>query len=269
MTNHNTVDQTLDEREATYGRVEFHATLAQALKAEMWCTGAWEDQDPDMKEALEMIQHKIARILNGDPCKADSWHDIAGYARLVERRLLYDQHDSPVPSGEDLVNAKPSQGIRTPEEWGIPDAEYQEVLKQQRALDDELRRVLTPCDREQTKAEVELDIRKLRAAEEDAIREGRRAAERKFRWESAESARHAQELQALNSREPTPAEVASIRRALAPYEGPATEGPGPRLGSSASVGPSQARMDRERPPMPYKTKDDEPPDGPLSWVSHR
>jgi len=36
------------------------------------------------REALEMIAHKIGRILNGDPNYADSWHDIAGYAKLAE-----------------------------------------------------------------------------------------------------------------------------------------------------------------------------------------
>ena len=34
-----------------------------------------------------MIFHKIGRIVNGDPNYADSWHDIAGYAKLVEDRL--------------------------------------------------------------------------------------------------------------------------------------------------------------------------------------
>jgi len=34
-----------------------------------------------------MILHKIARIVNGDPDYTDSWHDIAGYAKLVEDRL--------------------------------------------------------------------------------------------------------------------------------------------------------------------------------------
>lgn len=45
------------------------------------------DLDPDQREALEMIAHKIARILNGDPNYADSWHDVAGYATLVADRL--------------------------------------------------------------------------------------------------------------------------------------------------------------------------------------
>lgn len=43
--------------------------------------------DDDQHEAIEMILHKLARILNGDPSYADSWIDIAGYATLVSNRL--------------------------------------------------------------------------------------------------------------------------------------------------------------------------------------
>ena len=39
------------------------------------------------REGLKAILQKIARILNGDPNYADNWHDIQGYARLVEERL--------------------------------------------------------------------------------------------------------------------------------------------------------------------------------------
>jgi hypothetical protein len=34
-----------------------------------------------------MICHKLGRIAAGDIDYADSWHDIAGYAKLVEDRL--------------------------------------------------------------------------------------------------------------------------------------------------------------------------------------
>ena len=34
-----------------------------------------------------MIFAKVGRILNGDPNYADSWIDIAGYAKLVADRL--------------------------------------------------------------------------------------------------------------------------------------------------------------------------------------
>ena len=47
----------------------------------------WATLPDDMREALEMIQHKVGRILNGDATWADSWVDIAGYAKLVSDRL--------------------------------------------------------------------------------------------------------------------------------------------------------------------------------------
>lgn len=46
-----------------------------------------KDLADDQYEALDMIAHKIARIINGDPDYADSWDDIAGYAKLVADRL--------------------------------------------------------------------------------------------------------------------------------------------------------------------------------------
>jgi hypothetical protein len=50
-------------------------------------TPGWERLTPDKKEALEMIQYKIARILNGNPEFHDSWHDMVGYARLAADRV--------------------------------------------------------------------------------------------------------------------------------------------------------------------------------------
>ena len=51
-----------------------------------------------MKESLEMVQHKIARILNGDPAYVDNWVDIIGYVKLVLRDL-----ETPDP---EVFNAK-------------------------------------------------------------------------------------------------------------------------------------------------------------------
>ena len=42
------------------------------------------------REGLEMIAHKISRILNGDPNYDDSWVDIAGYAQLVVDAIRYE-----------------------------------------------------------------------------------------------------------------------------------------------------------------------------------
>jgi len=83
----NDVTETLTERGNRYGKFKDHAELSQQLKEAMYCADGWECLSADMREALEMIQHKVARILNGDPTYADSWHDIAGYAKLVDDRL--------------------------------------------------------------------------------------------------------------------------------------------------------------------------------------
>jgi hypothetical protein len=89
MTQTTDIDTTLDERGARYGTFKGHAEISQYLKgvmrkfeAERGC-----DLDPDQREALEMVAHKIARILNGDPNYVDSWIDIAGYCKLVADRL--------------------------------------------------------------------------------------------------------------------------------------------------------------------------------------
>ena len=82
-----TVEAILEERGQRYGEFADHANIAQALKDEMRTSPGWKRLAPDQREALEMVQHKVARILNGDPDYADSWVDIAGYSQLVANRL--------------------------------------------------------------------------------------------------------------------------------------------------------------------------------------
>lgn len=81
------VDAMLDERGKRYGKFEGHAKLTQALKDVMRAHPNHHDLADDQKEALDMIQHKIGRIINGDPDYIDSWDDIVGYAKLVADRL--------------------------------------------------------------------------------------------------------------------------------------------------------------------------------------
>ena len=82
-----TVNELLDEREARYGRFADHAHIAQGLKDVLADSGKWRKLNAAQRESLEMICHKIARILNGDPNYIDNWTDIAGYAVLVEQEL--------------------------------------------------------------------------------------------------------------------------------------------------------------------------------------
>lgn len=81
------IDLTLAERGRRYGNFAEHARVTQSLKDAMIVSPNWATLEPDQKEALEMVAHKIGRILNGDPDYHDSWHDIVGYAKLVADRL--------------------------------------------------------------------------------------------------------------------------------------------------------------------------------------
>jgi hypothetical protein len=83
------VDGVLDERGARYGKFVGHAEVSQGLKIVIYRHLEVRDKllAPDQQEALDMICHKIARIINGDPNYSDSWIDIAGYAKLVADRL--------------------------------------------------------------------------------------------------------------------------------------------------------------------------------------
>lgn len=80
------VDLTLVERGNRYGDFTHHAELTQDIKACMQGMPNWPKLSPAHREALEMIAHKMGRILNGDPNYKDSWHDICGYAKLAEER---------------------------------------------------------------------------------------------------------------------------------------------------------------------------------------
>ncbi len=87
MNQQTNVNEMLAGREARYGTFIGHANISQYLKDAMRRLEKWDSLADDQKEALEMIAHKIARILNGDPNYADNWIDIAGYATLVANRL--------------------------------------------------------------------------------------------------------------------------------------------------------------------------------------
>lgn len=83
------VDKTLDARAEMYGKFKDGAALMQSIKRELSSHAAKHGKTfaDDQWEALEMIVHKIGRIVNGDPDVVDHWVDIAGYATLIAERL--------------------------------------------------------------------------------------------------------------------------------------------------------------------------------------
>ena len=83
----NDVDKTLAERGSRYGEYDEQARISQNIKAALRDSKNWDTLPPIIKDALEMIASKISRVLNGDPLYDDSWHDIGGFAKLVENWL--------------------------------------------------------------------------------------------------------------------------------------------------------------------------------------
>lgn len=83
------VDEVLDTRAVDYGKFKDGAELMQGMKRLLANHAQKHGKTfaDDQWEALEMIVHKIGRIVNGNPDKVDHWTDIAGYAKLVADRL--------------------------------------------------------------------------------------------------------------------------------------------------------------------------------------
>lgn len=83
------ITEVLQERGLRYGKFTGHAEVTQMLKAVINAALSKRNKllAPDQQEALDMVCHKVGRIVNGDADYADSWVDIAGYTKLVADRL--------------------------------------------------------------------------------------------------------------------------------------------------------------------------------------
>ena len=81
------ITDTLAERGARYGDFSDHAKCSQSLQDTLRCEIGWQRLNDVQRQALTVICDKIARIMTGDPNYDDNWHDIQGYAKLVEDRL--------------------------------------------------------------------------------------------------------------------------------------------------------------------------------------
>jgi len=83
------VNNVLDTRAQSYGTFKDGAALMQSIKRKLAEHAAVHEKTfaDDQWEALEMIVHKMGRIVNGNPDVVDHWVDIAGYATLIADRL--------------------------------------------------------------------------------------------------------------------------------------------------------------------------------------
>lgn len=84
------VRQTLNQRQEQYGSFEDVAMITEQM-VDVMRKGYYENLAYNQKMALYMICSKMARIVNGNPNHKDSWHDIAGYATLIDSELVSEK----------------------------------------------------------------------------------------------------------------------------------------------------------------------------------
>ena len=97
-----TLEETLAQRGESHGDAAVQFAMAQAIKEAMrGYTGGdcdtlmaieqcWSEVPPAAREALEMIVHKMTRIVCGQADFSDHWHDIQGYAKVAQDRVCKD-----------------------------------------------------------------------------------------------------------------------------------------------------------------------------------
>lgn len=76
----------IPNRDHQHGGMEPVGQISQNLKGCLRAGANWHRLTPGEREALDMISHKLARILSGaDPHDHQHWEDVAGYAQAIMR----------------------------------------------------------------------------------------------------------------------------------------------------------------------------------------
>lgn len=103
-----TIEKTLAERGKTYGPFLEKAKTVQALIDVVIHEPGWERLAADQKQCIMVCFDKFARAIHGDPNHRDNFHDVVGYAKLVDDRMAADE------AAEALKRSIDSDGWR---EW--------------------------------------------------------------------------------------------------------------------------------------------------------
>jgi hypothetical protein len=81
-------------RDEQHGGMEAVGSVSQQIKQAMRGSRNWSRLTSGHQEALDMVAHKIARVLSGaDPHDPEHWVDVAGYPQAAIRsRCLPTEH---------------------------------------------------------------------------------------------------------------------------------------------------------------------------------
>jgi hypothetical protein len=88
--NMNDVNTVLNERNNTHGDFDTQAMIAQDLKWTMRQGVNYHKLSSAQREAVDMIAHKLSRVVNGNCNFLDHWVDICGYSQLIVKEIEKD-----------------------------------------------------------------------------------------------------------------------------------------------------------------------------------
>ena len=81
---------TIAARQSTHGIFSENTKFIQAAKDLARQGPNWATMPAYQREAVDMLMHKIGRILYGDPSHLDHWVDISGYSDRVVKTIKGD-----------------------------------------------------------------------------------------------------------------------------------------------------------------------------------
>jgi len=77
------INELLEERGKTHGDIVIQSYFSQEMKSVLRASPHWKKMSSVKRECLEMVVHKIARILAGNHEERDHYYDIIGYTQLI------------------------------------------------------------------------------------------------------------------------------------------------------------------------------------------
>lgn len=100
----------LDERHKTHGLWSDFAWVARGMKeiVVLYQRRSGKTLSNEHQESIDMILHKVARIVTGDANVKDHWDDTAGYAVLGSKAVKDDRTIKTPPEGQEEAAAKKS-----------------------------------------------------------------------------------------------------------------------------------------------------------------
>jgi len=90
-------EKILEERGSRYGEFDNLAEISQTLKDTWYMKANLDFKEPTdaMNEAMEMVLHKLSRMINGDRYYEDNIIDIQNYLELYRREVIKNNTNTP------------------------------------------------------------------------------------------------------------------------------------------------------------------------------